>query len=116
MPRRPIHDSIEKATELAEVLKALGHPLRLRIVSLLAERETHVNALAERLGAPQAIVSQQLRILRMSGLVEATRGAGRVQYRLAEPQLLGMLECMGKCEAVTHIAAPERSFRRASSR
>lgn len=112
---RLIHDDSQRAAELADVLRALGHPLRLRIVSLLAEHETNVTDIAERLGASQAIVSQQLRILRMSGLVQAARTAGHALYCLAEPQLPSMLECMGQCRH--HAArAPEKSVRRAASR
>lgn len=93
-----IHEDVTKSEHLAELLKALGHPLRLRIVSLLAEAPVHVSALAGLLGAPQAIVSQQLRILRMSQLVEASREGGHATYRLAEPQLHQMLACMERCE------------------
>ena len=65
-----------RAAVLAGVLRALAHPLRLRLVALLCEGRTHVNDLAQRLGVTQAIVSQQLRILRMSRLVEVSRERG----------------------------------------
>ena len=64
------------AGHIAGVTKALGHPTRLRIVALLCEGDMHVGSLAEALGSPQAIVSQQLRILRMSGLVSVARVDG----------------------------------------
>jgi ArsR family transcriptional regulator len=86
-----------KAAEAAEVLKAVAHPLRLRIVALLCRGEAHVNALAERLEAPQSIVSQQLRILRMRGLVAPVRRGGRSYYRLAEPHLRQMVKCVEGC-------------------
>ena len=54
----------ERARRVSEVLKAVAHPLRIRIVAILAEKDENVTALAETLEAPQAIVSQQLRILR----------------------------------------------------
>jgi ArsR family transcriptional regulator len=57
-----------------------------------------VTALADRLGAPQAIVSQQLRILRSHGLVAATREGGFATYRLVERNLEGLVRCMEKCE------------------
>jgi ArsR family transcriptional regulator len=83
---------------VAEVLKAVAHPLRLRIVASLCEREAHVGALAERLGASQAIVSQQLRILRSHGLVAATRTGGFARYRLVERNLRGLVRCMENCD------------------
>jgi ArsR family transcriptional regulator len=83
---------------VAEVLKAVAHPLRLRIVAALCEGEAHVGALAERLGASQAIVSQQLRILRSHGLVAATRAGGFARYRLIEQNLRGLVRCMENCD------------------
>ncbi len=82
---------IDKA---ATLLKALGHPLRLRIIERLADAPEHVGALAAELDAPQTIVSQQLRILRMHGLVAATRQHGQAVYRLIEPCLPSLLRCI----------------------
>jgi ArsR family transcriptional regulator len=93
---RPIDG--ERAEQVAEVLKAVAHPLRLRIVALLCRGEHHVNGLAEALEAPQPIVSQQLRILRARGLVTAARENGFARYRLAEPALRELVCCMEKCE------------------
>lgn len=92
-------DSGEKAERVAEVLKAVAHPLRIRIVALLCRGDEHVNALAEKLQVPQAIVSQQLRILRLKGLVVAAREQGFARYRLREPHLLDLVCCMERCTA-----------------
>jgi ArsR family transcriptional regulator len=86
------------AERLSEILKAVAHPLRLRIIALLCgESEAHVNGLAERLGTPQPIVSQQLRILRARRLVQVTRENGFARYRLAEPALRDLVHCMETC-------------------
>jgi len=87
----------EKAAHIAEVLKAVAHPLRIRIVAILCDGDEHVTGLSERLDAPQAIVSQQLKILRSQGLVEATREHGFATYRIAEPALHNLVGCMEKC-------------------
>jgi len=79
------------------VLKALAHPVRLGIVVLLSRRPVHVSDLAEALDVPAAIVSQQLRFLRMTGLVAAQRENGWATYRLVEPLLVDMVECVGRC-------------------
>ncbi len=95
---RPLIDEPERAERLAEMMKALAHPIRLRIVALLSERgKEYVNRLAADLGLKQAIVSQQLGILRNRGLVEATRDNGFAYYRLTEPQLKQMVRCMDGC-------------------
>lgn len=49
------------------------------------------------LGAEQAIVSQQLRVLRMRDLVAVSRHDGYARYRLAEPRLKKMVECLEGC-------------------
>ena len=92
-----IPDDLDRAEHCANVLKAVSHPLRLRIVAALCQGEEHVNALAERLGASQAIVSQQLRILRMHGLVGVRREDGFAWYRLLEPNLKSLVACMDRC-------------------
>lgn len=95
---RPLKNDGARAAHLAEVLKAVAHPLRLRIIALLCQGEEHVNALADRLAAPQPVVSQQLRILRSSGLVAATRQDGFARYRLLEPALRELVSCMERCQ------------------
>jgi ArsR family transcriptional regulator len=93
-----ITENDTRAERLSEILKAVAHPLRLRIVALLCgEEESHVNGLADRLAAPQPIVSQQLRILRTRGLVSVTRENGFARYRLAEPALRELVFCMERC-------------------
>jgi DNA-binding transcriptional ArsR family regulator len=97
-----------RAKYLADVLKALAHPARLRIVAALCEGEESVIGLAGRLGMPQAIVSQQLRILRMSGLVAAEREAGFARYALAQPRLRQLVSCLEGCHTETAGAPSAR--------
>ena len=78
----------------AGILKAMGHPIRLQIVAILCEQDTHVSAMAQRLGSAPAAVSQQLSILRMRGLVARRRDSGRAVYSLAEPRLRQLVGCM----------------------
>lgn len=93
------------AAEAAEMLRAVAHPVRLRIVALLARREEYVNGIAESLGVPQSVVSQQLRILRMHGLVRTARREGRVYCRLGRVHLRQMLRCVGDCLTTERGAA-----------
>ena len=100
-----------RAAFLADVLKALAHPARLRIVAALCEGTENVTGLAARLGLPQAIVSQQLRILRMSGLVDMERVGGFARYRLAQPRLRQLVSCLQGCHSDTAGATGARSER-----
>ncbi|MCB2187292.1 MAG: metalloregulator ArsR/SmtB family transcription factor [Deltaproteobacteria bacterium] len=89
--------SEERADRVAEMVKAIAHPMRLRIIATLAEGTQRVNSLAAYLGARPSAVSQQLRILRMSGLVSPLREGGEVYYALAEPRLRELLTCLEGC-------------------
>jgi len=106
-----------RAAHLADVLKALAHPSRLRIVAALCEGPQSVIGLAERLDLKQAIVSQQLRILRMSGLVAATRENGFSLYGLAEPRLRELMTCLDGCrrDATPAVAGTARGGKSESS-
>ncbi len=88
----------EKAEQVAELLKAVAHPLRIRIVALLSEGDEHVTSLAEKLNASQAVVSQQLQILRIRKLVKATREHGFARYSINEQQLREIVGCMESCK------------------
>jgi ArsR family transcriptional regulator len=87
------------AEHIAEVLKAVAHPLRVRIVAILCEGDETVTGLVDRLDTPQPIVSQQLRILRSHGLVAVDRRGGFARYRLLEKNLKGLVSCMERCAA-----------------
>jgi ArsR family transcriptional regulator len=87
-----MHD--ERARRNADLLRAMGHPVRLGIVQILCGGEAHVTALADALDVPQPIVSQQLRILRMHGLVAARRESGFSRYHLEEPGLRDLVSCI----------------------
>lgn len=57
--------------ELASILDALGHPLRLRIVSVLMEGEMYLSEIAARLGVSRALTKIHLKKLERAGLVES---------------------------------------------
>lgn len=92
-----LKDDFSRASEMAEILKALSHPGRLMIVAQLREGEANVSELTERLSLPQSLVSQQLRILRMASLVDFRRKEGFAIYRLAQPRLVELLHCLESC-------------------
>ena len=79
------------------LLKSVAHPVRLGILSTLARGPTHVGALAAALDIPQPIVSQQLRVLRLTGVVSVDRHDGFAVYSLREPQLRVLLNCIENC-------------------
>lgn len=82
----------------ARIIKVLGHPLRLRILEALEDGELNVAELQEATGASQALVSQQLGILRAHGIVEPRRDGPRVFYRVIEPKVSRILACIRECD------------------
>lgn len=75
----------------AEFFKALGHPLRIRVLELLTEGEQSVSALLEQVDVEQSALSQQLGILRRAGFVLARREGANVMYALADERIVEIL-------------------------
>ncbi len=76
----------------AALHKALAHPVRLRILDILARDEACVCHLTAALRKPQPYVSQQLSLLREAGLVADRREGALIYYRLADEHLARLLE------------------------
>jgi ArsR family transcriptional regulator len=92
----PIDASVlERASR---VIRVVGHPLRLRLLELLESGEHNVTQLVRGTGVGQAIVSQQLRILRAEGVVGARRDGARVYYWITEPKVSKILDCIRECD------------------
>ena len=81
---------------LAEIGHALGNEHRLRILELLAQRETSVEALAERVGLSVANASQHLRLLRAAGLLTSRRDGKHVRYFVSDPAVLELPAALGR--------------------
>lgn len=79
----------------AGLFKALGHPLRLRMLELLRDGEMSVRDLLRELEVEPSTASQQLGILRAQGVVESWRSGGAVRYRIRDP-LIGDLLDVGR--------------------
>lgn len=66
----------------AEKLKALGEPVRVRIIDLLRDGEKAVSEIAENLGEEVVNISHHLGILYHAGLVDKSKQGRFVMYRL----------------------------------
>jgi len=84
-----------------EALKALAHPLRLRILEVLREGERSVGEIGDLGNFAQPALSQQLSILRKAGLVETRKEGKLVYYRLGAEKLKELAQLIGSF-------APER--------
>lgn len=73
----------EKVRASLDLMRAIAHPLRLNILSLIDQhQEVNVGDIYKALKIEQALASQQLRILRMVDLVETRRDQKFIYYRL----------------------------------
>ncbi|MEM6415728.1 MAG: metalloregulator ArsR/SmtB family transcription factor [Pseudomonadota bacterium] len=79
------------AKELADILKVIAHPDRIRLIEELRAGELDVNTLASRLNLPGPRVSQHLSLLRAHRLVEERRDGRRHVYHLNQPELAAWL-------------------------
>lgn len=78
----------------ARSLKAMSHPLRLKILCTLGDQEVSVQDIVEHVGTSQSNISQHLAILRDKGILAARKDANRVYYRVGDNrtlQLIGMM-------------------------
>lgn len=80
--------------QAAEFLRALAHPMRLRILRRLLDGELSVGGFESQLGLRQPSLSQQLAQLREAGLVATRREAKSVFYRLADARVRGVLAAL----------------------
>jgi DNA-binding transcriptional ArsR family regulator len=76
----------------AELFKALGHPMRIRILDALREGDLTVGDLQQRLKAEQSLVSQHLAALRSRDLVQGRREGTSVWYSVADPAIWQLLD------------------------
>ncbi|SDE63984.1 transcriptional regulator, ArsR family [Desulfuromonas thiophila] len=75
-------DKNESYAREAEILKVLGHPIRLKIVAGLISQTCNVKKIWECLQLPQATVSQHLALLKNKGIIEGRRDGVEVFYHV----------------------------------
>ena len=79
----------------AELLKALSHPLRLRIVrGLLINGCRNVGCMEEHTGQSQSCISQHLMRLKAAGVVRAARAGNEVYYEVADPAAAAVVSAL----------------------
>lgn len=86
------HD--EHVATAARALKAISHPLRLKILCFLGDQEICVQNIVEAVGTSQSNISQHLSILRDKGVLATRKDANRVYYRVADQRTLQLVGLM----------------------
>lgn len=84
-PGRPV------AEAKADLFKALGHPVRIRVLELLSTADHTVGELAAQTGLELSHLSQQVSVLRRAGIVESRRVKSTVVCTLRDPKIGDLL-------------------------
>ena len=84
--------------DYSRYFKAIGDPTRLRIVTILADREYTVNDIVARIGLSQPTVSRHLAKLRDAGVLDWRREGQQVFYRLNKESVRDC--CAGFCDCL----------------
>jgi ArsR family transcriptional regulator len=92
-----IHDFIGKREQIemaARALKAISHPLRLKILCFVGASEICVQDIVDAVGTSQSNISQHLAILRDKGVLQTRKDANRVFYSVADQRILQLIVMM----------------------
>jgi DNA-binding transcriptional ArsR family regulator len=87
-------DRDEDILQASMAIKAIAHPLRLKVLCVLGDGELSVQEIVDSVGTSQSNISQHLAILRDKGVLSTRKDANRVYYRIGDPRtvkLVGMM-------------------------
>lgn len=87
-------DKDEDILLAAQAMKAIAHPLRLKVLCVLGDGERSVQEIVDHVGTTQSNISQHLAILRDKGVLATRKDANRVYYRIGDlrtVKLVGMM-------------------------
>jgi DNA-binding transcriptional ArsR family regulator len=89
---------IEKA---AYVLKAVAHPLRIRIIQMLNENtELNVSTIYKNLNAEQSLISHHLINMRDKGILDIRRSGKNIFYFLVDTAVAEIIDCIYKSKII----------------
>jgi len=91
---------------IADRLKAMADPTRLRILHVLQEGERCVTEILGEVGGSQANVSKHLSVLRRAGLVEYRREGVNVYYKIEDPAVFAI--CRTVCDSLERQVNAEK--------
>ena len=84
----------EHIEQASRAMKAMAHPLRLKILCVLGDQEISVQDIVELVGTSQSNISQHLAILRDKGVLRTRKDANRVYYRVGDIRTLKLIGMM----------------------
>lgn len=98
------------AERVSTVLKALAHPVRLKIVAMLEDNEMCVSDIVEGVDGKQSITSQQLNMMKDKGVLNCRKVGNHVYYSIANPNVIQLLHCVYRnCKSNSENLESERT-------
>jgi len=86
----------EQIDAVAKILKSMSHPIRLKILCLLQDRELSVGDIRNEVETTNANVSQHLNILRNQGIIDYRKEANFIYNRITDKRILDLIMNMQK--------------------
>jgi DNA-binding transcriptional ArsR family regulator len=80
--------------DISGILKSMAHPIRLKILCLLREKELPVGDLQAKIQTTNGNISQHLSILRNQGIIACRKDANFIYNRIADPRVLLLMESL----------------------
>jgi ArsR family transcriptional regulator len=88
------HYDDQDISRAARCLKAMSHPLRLKILCVLGDKAISVQDIVEQVGTSQSNISQHLAILRDKGILDYKKDANRVFYFIDDKRVINLIAMM----------------------
>lgn len=93
-----MNEERERYKQIAEALKMVAHPDRLKIIDILKKEELSVNEIKDKLEIKQSIVSQHLNNMKNKKILTSRREGNHVYYSIINKEFLNIIECIKRCE------------------
>ena len=80
--------------DLALLLKSISHPIRLKILCLLQDKELTVSEIREEVTTSGANISQHLNIMRNQGIIGSRKEANFIYNSIADERIIELMKTM----------------------
>ena len=84
----------EQIDAMSKILKSMSHPIRLKILCLLQDKELSVGDIRDQVETTNANVSQHLNILRSQGIIDYRKDANYIYNRITDRRILELIQTM----------------------
>lgn len=84
----------ENITKASKALKAMGHPLRLKILCVIGEQELPVMDIVKQVGTTQSNISQHIDILREKDIITSRRDGSKILCKVRDKNILILMDAM----------------------